>query len=146
MSQLIGKLMKPKSILLKLGTVFNLQNLGANQYEIILTKPTFNPDLKTINKWEGTLFGYEQDYEGYARQTLSGITRNDNIQDGHLWTANGVTFPGLNANLRYAVVIRKDTKDILSIIDFQQVYAFGGDITFNFPVYGILSLKVGSIA
>lgn len=142
MVSVIGKYKKPKSIIMKLNTVFDLSNLGSDTYEFLLLKNTANIDQFTVDKFDSNLEPYEQDYEGYTRQVLSNITRVDSIQDKYIWTADDVVFLSLNANVRYGLIIKQDTKDVIAIMDLEDVLTFAGDITFNLSVYGFLTIKV----
>lgn len=142
MVQVIGKYKKPKSAILKLNDKFKLSALSDHTYEFLLLKNTADIDRFTVSTFDSNLEPYEQDYEGYQRQTLSNITRVDSIQDRYVWTANDVTFLSLNASLRYGLIIRQDTKDIIAIMDLEDVLTFAGDITFNLSVYGFLTTKV----
>lgn len=127
---------------MKLNTVFDLSNLGSDTYEFLLLKNTANIDQFTVDKFDSNLEPYEQDYEGYTRQVLSNITRVDSIQDKYIWTADDVVFLSLNANVRYGLIIKQDTKDVIAIMDLEDVLTFAGDITFNLSVYGFLTIKV----
>lgn len=142
MVSVIGKYKKPKSVIMKLNTVFDLSDLGSDTYEFLLLKNTANIDQFAVDKFDSNLEPYEQDYEGYTRQALSNITRVDSIQDKYIWTADDVTFLSLNANVRYGLIIKQDTKDIIAIMDLEDVLTFAGDITFNLSVYGFLTIKV----
>lgn len=142
MVQVIGKYKKPKSAILKLNGAFNLSNLSANTYEFLLLKNTADIDRFTVSTFDSNLEPYEQDYEGYQRQTLANITRVDTVQDRYVWTSDDVTFLSLNGSVRYGLIIRQDTKDIIAIMDLEDVLTFAGDITFNLSVYGFLTVKV----
>jgi hypothetical protein len=142
MVQVIGKYKKPKSAILKLNVIFNLSNLAEHTYEFILLKNTADINQFSVDKFDSNLIPYEQDYEGYNRQVLTNITRVDSIQDKYVWTADDVTFLSLNASLRYGLIVRQDTGDIIAIMDLEDVLTFAGDITFNLSVYGFLTTKV----
>lgn len=142
MVELQGSFETPKSTILKINNPININDLSSHDFEFVLLKQDAIISKYTADKFTGTIATYEQDYTGYARQPLENVTRVDNIQDAYLWIADGVTFPDLAGSLQYGLIIEKDTKDIVSIMDLKDVLTFAGDITFNINVHGFMKVKV----
>lgn len=138
----MGNFKAPKSAILKVNNSISLSNMAGMTLQMVLLKPDAVVDPYTVSTFTGDLASAEQNYSGYARQTLSGVTRIDTIQDGYIWTANDVTFEGLNAGVRYGLIIDSATNNIISIMDLGDTYTFAGDITFSLNVYGFFGIKV----
>lgn len=136
----LGGFKAPKSLILKVNNTINLSALS--NLEMLLLKSDAIIDPYTISTFTGDITTYEQDYVGYIRKDLTNITRVDSIQDGYLWVADNIEFESLNASMRYGLIIDKTTKDVISILDLENVYTFAGNITFDLNVYGFLSIKV----
>ncbi|MCE7699935.1 MAG: hypothetical protein K8E24_014300 [Methanobacterium paludis] len=142
MTMVKGNLISPKSLMLKTNTIIKLSNINQNSFEMILLNDDAIIDQYALDKFEGDITAYEIAYTGYARQTLTNLSRVDTIQNAYLFLADNVTFPALNGTLRYGLVVEKTTKDIVTIYDFGESTTFAGDITFNTSIYGFLKTEV----
>lgn len=140
MAENLGIWKTPKTAILKINNPFSVSALG--NLEMLLLKTTATIDPYTIDKFTGDITAYEQDYDGYTRKTLTGITRVNTIQDGYLWLADDITFQALFSTVRYGLIIDKTTKDVIAIMDLGGNITFAGDITFDLNVFGFFGIKV----